>query len=152
MNTVACIYLGRKYKLSVVKSDLDCVKLCHGTVHIYSKSNTTAKTVIENWYKRRAQLKFKERLNECLLHLTAIKKMKVPSIIIKFSLSKNKIFHYDDTYCTLLLNVDLIKAPIFFIDYVIYYSIFRFILKNKCISFNFIGMLPENVKKNMSIF
>lgn len=152
LNAVSCVYLGREFPLCTMKSDLDHVKLYNGVVYIYSNSTLSPvkkKSIITDWYKKRAQLKFNERLSECVLYLTAVKRIQIPNLIIDFIYSKNKISYYDDLHYILSLNVNLIKTPIFFIDYVIYYSIFHLILKGN--DSNFIKILPKNIKEKMSI-
>ncbi|WP_410541869.1 hypothetical protein [Wolbachia endosymbiont (group E) of Neria commutata] len=138
----------------MVKSNSDYVKLYHGIVHIYSKSalsNTRINSIISGWYKQCARIKFNERLSECLFYLTAIKKMRIPSLTIRLCHLKSKIFRYEEVTYVLALNVSLIKTPISFIDYIIYYLIFHFVLKGKQSSFSFIDILPKNIKKSMLI-
>ncbi len=150
-----CIYLGREFKLCVIKSDSDYVKLYHGVVHIHSRfalSNTRINSIISAWYKKCARIKFNERLSECLFYLTAIKKMIIPHLTMKLCYLKSKIFRYEEMSYVLLLNVSLIKTPISFIDYVIYYLIFHFVLKDKQSSFSFIDILPNDIKKKVLIF
>ncbi|MBV0899934.1 MAG: M48 family metallopeptidase [Wolbachia endosymbiont of Fragariocoptes setiger] len=150
---VSYIYLGRKFRLCVVKSDSNYVKLYNGIIYVCSTSTSNSIKInfaVNNWYRKRAKIKFNERLRECLLHLTARRTIEIPDLIIKLNPLNKKISCYYESCNVLLLNMNFIRTPIFFIDYVIYHSIFFLILKRK--NCNFISLLPENIKKKILSF
>jgi len=63
------LYLGRQYRLKVVRSQSTSVKLMRGTIEIQSchpESNEETKALLGEWYKAKARTKFLERMQACL--------------------------------------------------------------------------------------
>ena len=62
------LYLGRQYKLKVVSHVQQQVKLYCGRLFVQSlmpKKREVTKALVEQWYHRRAQATFRERLALC---------------------------------------------------------------------------------------
>lgn len=122
------MYLGRQYKLSVKKSDLDEVLFSKGKLIIYTtKQNDNGKynkKIIEKWFEERTEKVFTDRLDEMLLKFDyrytprlGIREMKKRWGSF---LNKNKI----------LLNPKLVHLPKYCIDYVITHELCHFKYKN----------------------
>ena len=62
------LYLGRQYKLKVIADIQQQVKLYRGRLVVQSlrpKQADTTRGLVEQWYRERAQAKFRERLAVC---------------------------------------------------------------------------------------
>ncbi len=110
-------YLGKQYRLKVIESDREDVILKHGFINIYirSKNKNHIEKLLNKWYRQKAEIKFKQRLNLCSKKINKYG-IADPSIQIRKmtkrwgSCSKNN---------SIILNTELIKAPSHCIDYVI---------------------------------
>jgi predicted metal-dependent hydrolase len=113
------LYLGRQYRLKVVKSALSAVKLIHGHIVVQStqpRNCEETKRLLDEWYVARAHLRFNERLNECL------KRFSWPASVLPSGLTvrmMRKRWGSMTKKRRLLLNRRLIQAPVDAIDYVI---------------------------------
>lgn len=122
-------FLGRHYRLKVHKSNLEDVRLNKSniTVHTKHKSNSrVVQVLLNNWYRDRAEKKFKERLEFCFgsfkSYYSFLPKLSIRSMKTRWGScnTKNKI----------LLNQDLIKTPTRCIDYVIMHELCHLIYRN----------------------
>lgn len=111
------LYLGRQYRLKLIKSESPLVKLS-GRYILVQNSNTqpeSVRTLLEQWYKERAKIKFPERLGVCSQDFEKYN-IVLPELLIREmsrrwgSLTPNK---------RIILNTELIKTPMSCIDYVI---------------------------------
>jgi len=62
------LYLGRQYKLKVVRDIQQSVKLYRGAIIVQSlkpRRTDITQALVEDWYHDRAHVKFRERLVEC---------------------------------------------------------------------------------------
>lgn len=115
-------YLGKAYKLKVIKSTRDFVQLKNGKLNLFvtdCNSLILKKQTLDDWLKSKAISKFEERFNTCLNKISHWK-IKHPQLLIKTMLrrwgsitSTNK----------LILNTNLIKANTRCIDYVILHEL-----------------------------
>ncbi|ACM20724.1 zinc-dependent protease DUF45, putative [Geotalea daltonii FRC-32] len=111
------LYLGRHYRLKVVKGDENMVKLVRGhmCVSLAEPSPETVKALLDQWYRQKAVAKFNDNFDRCWPSFKKILGEK-PKIQIRRmskrwgSLSKGGI---------LTLNTELIRAPRECIEYVI---------------------------------
>lgn len=110
------LYLGRQYKLKIVKGKVDEVKIYRGLMIITAK-NTSAhclESILNEWYRLKAIFLFDELLN---VSLEKFKKYKIkkPALYIRQ-------MHKRWGSCTkagkIILNTELIKAPKASIEYV----------------------------------
>lgn len=112
------VYLGRQYRLKVVKSTSEKVVLKRGYIFVHvkdKKDNQQVKKFLDAWYRMRASIKFEERLSLCLDKLQKYgicsPQMQIRKMSHRWgSCSKNG---------RIILNTELIKAPSQCIDYVI---------------------------------
>jgi predicted metal-dependent hydrolase len=113
------LYLGRQYRLKVVKSALGSVKLLHGQIVVQSSRPETSeetRRLLDNWYGIRARLKFNERLDACLQRFSHRATVLPSGLTVR---SMQKRWGSMSKGRRLLLNRRLVQAPIDTIDYVI---------------------------------
>lgn len=119
-------YLGKQYRLKVLQSKDDqkeTVKLKRGYFLIYSKKKNKTEHVkaqLDAWYREKAEKKFEMRLQECL------------EMVHKYGIgspNELKVYQMDKRWGSftskgnILLNPDLIKHPVYCIDYVIIHEL-----------------------------
>ena len=113
------LYLGRQYRLKVVPSIQEKVKLVRGFImvqtHWPNRSEVT-RDLLENWYRERAHVKFAERLDQCLQRFPAPGDFRPKGMIVRQM--KYRWGSMSPTH-RLLLNRRLVQAPTDAIDYVI---------------------------------
>lgn len=112
------LYLGRQYRLKVVKADANLVKMTRGRIVVEMDGEILPEQVaeyLEEWYRARARQYFQECLERCAQDFIR-KGYELPKLQIKKmrtrwgSLSQNG---------TLTLNLSLMRAPRECIEYVI---------------------------------
>ncbi|HEX5155050.1 MAG TPA: SprT family zinc-dependent metalloprotease [Parafilimonas sp.] len=120
------LYLGRQYRLKIISSAEEFVMLKGRFIEVYTADKTRAKDLMKNWYLQNAKRKFTEYANPII---ERFRKYKVePSSIVLREMPtrwgsctpKNKI----------ILNPELIKAPIGCIEYVITHELCHLIHSN----------------------
>jgi predicted metal-dependent hydrolase len=113
------LYLGRQYRLKVVRHVQEGVKLTRGFIlvqtHFPERPDVTKK-LVEEWYRARAQVKFRERLESNLERFSRRDDFVPSGLTIKY-LSQR--WGSMSPSGRLLLNRRLIQAPVDAIDYVI---------------------------------
>ncbi|WP_077796602.1 SprT family zinc-dependent metalloprotease [Streptomyces sp. JHA26] len=113
------LYLGRQYRLKVVQDSTECVKLVGGHFVVrtdFPSRPDVTKSLLNDWYQTKAQVKFEERLEATLSRFPDPISVR-PSMLSVRPLrlrwgSMNAAAH-------LVLNRRLVQAPIDSIDYVI---------------------------------
>ncbi len=119
-------YLGRQYRLKVIKAKDEIVKCQRGYLNLYvsDKDNQLRKTeLVKEWYKEKTIKVFNQSLDK-IYKLVSKYGIEKPNIILRpmkarwgsCVFSKNKI----------ILNTELIDAPKFCIDYVILHELIHF--------------------------
>ena len=115
-------YRGRSYKLLIRKASRnECVSLQHGTltVSMFSlKDHAHAKQLLMEWYLKKANNVFSERLSACLL---LFEYEEMPTLVVR-KLSKRWGSYMHKTN-KIFLNQELIKASNRHIDYVIIHEL-----------------------------
>ncbi len=112
------LYLGRQYRLKVVRADEPAVKLTRGWLLVATpepKDRQHNGALLMQWYLDRAQLKFAERFDAMFLPFGRMNVGRPPLAIR--SLSRRWGSHSANGRIT--LNQGLIRAPTPCIDYVI---------------------------------
>ena len=116
-------YLGRQYRLKIERGDTPSVKLVGRWFQIRTpdpKNGEETKELLERWYRSHAKGLFPIRVAECMKTCSSLKLDDEPSMTIR------KMTHRWGS-CTpegrLLLNLDLIMAPVSCIDYVIVHEL-----------------------------
>jgi predicted metal-dependent hydrolase len=122
------LYLGRQYKLQIVKGDIDEVKIYRGTMVITSKNNNAIylEKILTEWYKAKAVLHFQELLTICL---EKFKKYKIEKPIL-YIRQMQKRWGSCTKAGKIILNTELIKAPKASIEYVIIHELCHLIHYN----------------------
>lgn len=112
------LYLGKQYRLKLVEADKESVKLNAGWIIVSLKdksNNARVKRLLRSWYKTKAELHFMKLFNE-KLHLAESLTKESPSLRYRWM---EKRWGSCDRNDTILLNLELIKAPKVCIEYVI---------------------------------
>lgn len=109
-------YLGRRYVLKVIQSDVDQVKLIRGRFVVECKkiSKPIVKQLLEGWYKEHAQQVFERRLKVIASNIVWLDK--TPPVTIRLM---KKQWGSCSPKGRISLNWHLVKAPVECIDYVI---------------------------------
>ena len=113
----AHLYAGRQYRLKVIQSKEEMVKLKGKYIFIYThtRNKKIVKRLLDACYQKKAKEKFNERLQICYADF---KREKI--ISPKISLRKmTKRWGSCTKKGLVLLNPELIKAPVYCMDYVI---------------------------------
>lgn len=113
------LYLGRQYRLKVLQGSTPCVKLVGGHFVVHSnfpsRSDVT-KSLLNDWYQARAQVKFQERLEVTLARFPDPISVRPALLSIRpLRLRWGSM----DAAAHLVLNRRLVQAPVDSIDYVI---------------------------------
>jgi predicted metal-dependent hydrolase len=110
-------FLGRQYRLKIIKSEAELIKLSRQFLEVYtpdiSPSNT--RILVENWYREQSIRIFQERLTACYAKL-AREKISYPKISIRRMQSS---WGSCSAKGAISLNIKLIQVPVEYIDYVI---------------------------------
>jgi len=109
-------YLGRRYVLKVVQSDVDHVKLIRGrfVVQCQETSRDKVKALLEGWYKEHAHQTFQKRLHVITSSIEWLDH--APPMTIRHM---KKQWGSCSPLGRISLNWNLVKAPLDCIDYVI---------------------------------
>lgn len=120
------LYLGRQYKLKVIKSKKNDIHFNAREIIVNVKIGSTAKQVLNSWYRDRAKMKFAE-IAEPLIQIFKKYKVEPQSIYLQEMPSRWGS-------CTpkgkIILNPELIKAPKACIEYVIIHELCHLVHKN----------------------
>lgn len=113
------LYLGRHYRLKIIDSDTENVKVDDEFILISLKNYSSLKTkhLLNEWYETNARVIFEKRLKYCLKKFPNYKKPKL--VIRKLKKSWGNMRGKN----ILTLNKNLIKAPVECIDYVIIHEL-----------------------------
>lgn len=109
-------YLGRRYQLKVVHSDINQVKLSRGMFMVESKNTSPEKIkiLLESWYKEHAHTVFKKHLNVIVSNIDWLDT--APPMTVR---QMKKQWGSCSSSGRICLNWNLVKAPTDCIAYVI---------------------------------
>ena len=113
------LYLGRQYKLKVVPDIQQQVKLYRGRLIVQSlkpKQRDATRVLVEQWYRERAQAKFRERLALCQQRFSKPEDFEPAGLVI---MQLRQRWGSMTPTGKLILNRVLIRASVDAIDYVI---------------------------------
>ncbi|MEN8264710.1 MAG: SprT family zinc-dependent metalloprotease [Nitrospirota bacterium] len=116
------LYLGRQYRLKIRKGNKSDMKLKGAYFHISTpdpKNRENVKGLIDEWYKEHARKIFVQRLDICFEKAKSLK-VSLPKIQLR---KMSKRWGSCTKAGDILLNTDLIKAPLYSIDYVIMHEL-----------------------------
>lgn len=145
-------YLGKQYRLKVIESPEEYVKYYRGFIYLYVKDKNNLKKkekLLKFWFKEKTNIVFNESL-EKIYKLIKKYHIEKPDIIIRSMkarwgscLKEKKI---------ILLNLELIKAPKYCIDYVLLHELIHFKYSNHDDNFyNLMTVLMPDWKKRKKI-
>lgn len=120
-------YLGRNYRLKVVESDLEQVKLLQGYLHVFvSDKHDTAKkrSLIDGWYKEKASIHFTTILDR---FKTVVKR---DINAVKIRKMRTRWGSCNATKAYINLNLELIKKPRHCIEYVVLHELTHLLYPN----------------------
>lgn len=128
------LYLGRQYRLKVIHGNPETVKLIGRYFWIKTitpNDSARVKELLQKWYRAHAMELISKKLED-LMHKA--RKAKIPEPDVKFRRMEKRWGS-----CTksgnILLNTELVKAPIHCIDYVIAHELCHLKYKNHSPSF-----------------
>lgn len=112
-------YLGRQYRLKVIPHTQACVNLIYGYIVVQSHKPDrveVTRDLVEGWYRKRAKVKFAERLEVNLARFPKPELFRPRGLIVR---QLRRRWGSMSPSSRLLLNLRLIEAPVDAIDYVI---------------------------------
>lgn len=121
-------YLGRQYRLKLEEDKAETVVFRSGFLHIKTrdKSPENIKKILENWYRERAKIKFAAYAEPL------IERFKKYDVAPKSLLVQQMKYRWGS--CTaqgnIILNPELVKAPIPCIEYVIIHELCHLVHRN----------------------
>ncbi len=113
-------YLGRNYRLKVIKSDEEVVKLVRGYLNLFIKDTNDfdkKKKLVKMWYMEKASIHFKKALEK----YQQIVKKDIKSVKIREM--KTRWGSCNPTKSYINLNSELIKKPTQCIEYVVFHEL-----------------------------
>jgi predicted metal-dependent hydrolase len=123
------LYLGRQYRLKIVRGDHDEVKVKSGLllVALSNKPNSRrVKELVRSWYQDKAKARFLDRFKAIAPRFAQLGYPISPPVIRKMS---RRWGSYSKSG-KVLLNPDLIRAPTACIDYVITHELAHIVYPN----------------------
>jgi len=122
-------YIGKQYRLKIIKSPWETVKLKGAYINVYTlhkDNNKIVKLLLDNWYIEKAIIRIDYILDSLL---PKFKKYNIskPNIIIK---NMKKRWGSCSAKGNIILNSDLIKAPLSCIKYVIVHELCHLVHRN----------------------
>ncbi|WNY99962.1 SprT family zinc-dependent metalloprotease [unclassified Poseidonibacter] [Sulfurospirillum sp. 'SP'] len=120
-------YLGKNYRLKVIESPNEDVKLARGYINIYVKDKANferKKRLLDSWYKEKAQHHFKQALKK--YNVLVNKEVKTVSI----RAMKTRWGSCNPSKSYINLNLELIKKPKMAIEYVVLHELTHLIHLN----------------------
>ncbi len=116
------LYLGRQYRLKISKGEKSDVKLKGACFQISTpdqKNRQYVKSLIDDWYKKHARKIYTQRLEICFEKAKSLK-VPLPNIQLR---KMSKRWGSCSKAGYILLNTELIKSPLYCIDYVIMHEL-----------------------------
>lgn len=133
-------YLGKQYRLKVVKSDIDSVKLKNGYLEVQYISKTP-KELVDKWYREKSLYIFNHQLDECYCKFV---KYNFNKPTLKIQKLKKRWGSYNKEKHIITLNSDVIKFCKTCIDYILIHELCH------CVHFKhnkqFYELLEQNFK------
>lgn len=145
-------YLGRQYRLKVEKSEIETIKYLRGFIYLYVKDTNDFKRkekLFKNWLNERANIRFNKSLDNMY---QLVKTFDIPKPDIKIRDMKARWGSCYRKDKVIILNLELIKAPKYCIDYVVLHELIHFKYKNHDNNFyTFLSSLMPDWKKRKKI-
>ncbi len=114
-------FLGRQYRLRVIKNDTEQIKLTRQFLEVYTPDTSPSyvRELVERWYREQANKIFQERLTGCYTRLSR-EKIPYPKVAIRKMQSS---WGSCSPKGTITLNIKLIQVPKEYIDYVVIHEL-----------------------------
>ncbi len=122
-------YLGRQYRLRIRQSNINRVRLIGRYFEVEVSTNnhiTNVKTLMEKWYSQHAQSLLQRRLD---IYLADVIRLGAKEPEVRFR-RMQKRWGSCSHEGIIVLNTELVKAPIFSMDYVIIHELCHLIYPN----------------------
>ncbi len=120
------LYLGRQYMLKVVESYVNAVHYQNNIIEIECRNKKNAGTLLQTWYRKRAEIKFYEYAKPIIEHFS-IYGVSPKCLSIKIM---DKRWGYCTKDGSIYLNLKLIAAPRCCIEYVVTHELCHLIHRN----------------------
>ena len=137
INNEGFLYLGKKY--DIIYTSNPGITLGEEKVFVNREAD------LDKWYKKQATTIFKEHLDECYNRFT--KKIPYPTLTIRKMTTRWGVCNTKDKRVT--LNLELMRKPIYCLDYVIMHELSHLIHANH--SKDFWSLVEENCKEYKKI-
>jgi len=127
-----CKYLGKNYRLKVIESDIEEVKLQRGYIQLFVKDKTNLekkKGLLETWYRQKAQIYF----DKVIAKYIKVVKRDIKNVRIRKM--KTRWGSCNPTMGYINLNSELIKKTSLCIEYVVFHELSHLIHPNHNKSF-----------------
>lgn len=145
-------YLGKQYRLKIIKSNNEIVKCKRGYLNVYTSDTTNLekkRNLVNKWFKDKSDMVFNDSLNR--MH-SLVKKYNIPLPKITKRHMKVRWGSCIKSKGLIILNKDLIRAPKFCIDYVLLHELLHFKYSNHGKSFyNLLTSLMPDWEKRKEI-
>lgn len=136
-------YLGKQYKLKVIKGTFNEVKLQRGILKVFTKNSDKEKVklLLSGWYRNHAEYKFDQVIQDCLVRF---KKYKIQPSGVELKRMEKRWGS-----CTpsgkIILNPEIIKAPSHCIEYVVMHELCHLVHPNHSKKFHQLQnkMMPD---------
>ena len=125
------LYLGRQYKLKVIRGKKNNIHFNARELLVHIKARSSAKSILNSWYKERAKMKFPE-IAEPLIERFKKYKVEPKSIYLQ---EMNLRWGSCTPKGKIILNPELIKAPKACVEYVIIHELCHLVHKNHTAKF-----------------
>jgi len=110
------LYLGKQYRLKIIPSDDNFIKLKNGYFIINCTDRDNIEALLNNWYKEKAELNYTIQLDKCF---EKFRNFEIIKPKLKIRTMKKRWGSYSKKNNVVTLNINLIKTSKSCIDYVI---------------------------------
>lgn len=113
------LYLGRQYRLKIIDSQEEKVKMMRGYIEVHTPDRGKAKSLVKEWYRSHAEIKFYEYAQPWVVRFKRYG-VNPSSVDIKWM---EKRWGSCTPKGKIILNTELIKAPKGCIEYVVVHEL-----------------------------
>lgn len=117
------LYLGRQYRLKVFSETFERVGMMGRFLQVYcaDRSDTAhIRELLEEWYREHAKALFRHRMKLCIEQCPSLKSLSSTELLVR---RMSRRWGSCTRAGRILLNIDLVKAPVHCVDYVIVHEL-----------------------------